>query len=193
MEIIENKISSSEVSFEAKFTKEEFDASIRDVYNAKKGKYTAPGFRKGKVPFNILVNQYGIGFFYEDAIDFNADKAYKDVIEKLKDRQIIDRPVESIKSFDDNGLVLEFKFVCEPEFELTQYTKLGVKKDEVVVSDEDVDERVKRELESRSRLVEKDTEAEMGDTVKIDYAGTVDGVAFEGGTAENQSVSVKQI
>ncbi|MCR4662092.1 MAG: trigger factor [Clostridia bacterium] len=190
MEITENKVSSSQINFEAKFTKEEFDSSLVNVYNKNKSKYFVQGFRKGKVPYAILLKQFGKEFFYEDAIDYNGDIAYKEILEKIKDKEFIDRPQESIKSFDDNGLVLEFSFFVNPDVELGQYTKLGLKKEAVEVTDKDIEDRIQKELESRSRMVEKDEPAELGDTVKIDYEGSVDGVKFDGGSAEDYSLEL---
>lgn len=189
MEYSLQKMSKTKVEIAISIDKEEWEAYAKEAYAKNKFKYSVEGFRKGKVPMNILINRYGKGFFYEEALDIAADKSYSEIIEKEK-LQVITNPDFDVKSIGEDGAKFVITVIIKPEFELGQYKGLSFEKSSTEVSDEEVNKEIDKELNSRARLIEKDAPAEIGDTVIIDYSGKIGRKKFEGGTAEKQSLEL---
>lgn len=189
MEYSIQKLSKSKIEIAVNIEKEEWEKYIKDTYEKNKFKYSVEGFRKGKVPMSVLINRYGKSFFFEDALDDAMDKAYGEVIEK-ENLHVIASPDVELKSLGEDGTKFVITVIVKPEFELGQYKGLTFEKEQVTVSDDEVTAEMDRVRESRARMVEKDTPAEKGDTVIIDYSGSIDGVKFDGGTAEKQSLEL---
>ena len=189
MEYSLQKLSKTKVEIAISIDKEEWEAYAKEAYAKNKFKYSVEGFRKGKVPMNILINRYGKEFFYEEALDIAADKSYSEIIEKEK-LQVITNPDFDVKSIGEDGAKFVITVIIKPEFELGQYKGLNFEKSSTEVSDEEVNKEIDKELNSRARLIEKDAPAEIGDTVIIDYSGKIGRKKFEGGTAEKQSLEL---
>ena len=189
MEYSQQKLSKSKVEIAFSVEKEEWNNYIQLAYNKNKFKYSVEGFRKGKVPMSVLVNRYGKEFFYEEALDEAMDKCYVEVLEKEK-LDVVARPEVDVKEIGEEGVKFVITVAVKPEFELGQYKGLGIEKESVEVTDEELQGEIDKELASRARMIEKETPAEKGDTVIIDYSGSVDGVKFDGGTAEKQPLEL---
>ena len=189
MEYSVQKLSKSKIEVAVSIEKDEWQNDIKEGYNKNKHKYSVEGFRKGKVPMQVLVAAYGKQFLYEDAIDIAVDKAYEEIMNK-ENFEVVARPELDVKDVGEEGLKFVIAFTVSPEFELGQYTGLTFKKDVATVTDEEVNAVIDKELNDRARLIEKDGEAENGDTVVLDYSGSVNGVKFDGGTAQNQTLEL---
>ena len=189
MEYSLQKTSNSKIELAVSINKEEWDNNIREAYNKNKFKYSVEGFRKGKVPMNVIVGRYGKEFFYEDALDIALDKAYSEILEKEK-LDVITRPDVDIKEVSEDGVKFVITVVVMPEFEIGQYKGMKFTKEIPEVTDDEVKAEIDKELNQRARMIEKETPAEKGDTVIIDYSGSIDGVKFDGGTAEKQSLEL---
>lgn len=190
MEYSIQKLSKSKVEIAINVTKEEWAADVKQSYEKNKFKYSLEGFRKGKVPMNVLINRYGKEFLYEDALDETLSKHYSEII-KNDNLEVVGDPDVDLKEVSEDGLKAVITVAVKPEFTLGQYKGLTFKKDSVKVTAKEVQAVIDRELNNRARLVEK-TEGEVvkGDTVVLDYSGSIDGVKFEGGTAENQRLEI---
>ena len=174
-----------EISLEA--TREEFEAALKQSYNKNKGKFQIQGFRKGKVPYQLVIQYYGEGVLYDDAIEFIASPAYVEAV-KEHDLKVVSRPDLSIDEIGENGMKYKLAVSVKPEFELGQYEGVEVPYSVREVNDTTVSEEIERMLKRNASLEEiKDRAVENGDTAVIDYAGFKDGVAFEGGKGENYS------
>ena len=170
--------------------KETFEKAVSDVFNKKKGSITVPGFRRGKAPRHIVEQMYGKGVFYEDAVNQVMPDAYEAAI-KEAELDVVGRPEIDIETIDENGVLFKATVYVKPEVKIEGYIGLEAEKEKVSVSDEDVDAEVKRVQERNGRTVDvTDRAAENGDTVNIDYKGTVDGVAFDGGAAEKYDLKL---
>lgn len=181
----------STVKITIELTSDEWKQSVDAAYEKTKGKYSMPGFRKGKVPKKVIENAYGAGIFYEDAINYAFPKYYEEVLEKEPAIEPVAQPELDIKDVSDKGITIVATVAVKPEVMLGSYKGITFKKVEYNVKDEDVEADVKRLQERNSRLVEvKDRAVQDGDTVVIDYSGSVDGVKFEGGTAEKQTLVI---
>ncbi len=189
MEYSLQRLEKSRVEISISVGKEEWEELIKVSFNKNKFKYSYPGFRKGKVPFNILLKQYGPEYFFEDAIDECLNKEYGEILDKEK-LDVLARPDVDIKEVSVDGLKATITVAVAPQFTLGQYKGLTFKKDSTEVTDEEVEEAVKSEQEKRARMVTKEGAAEMGDTVTIDYVGSVDGVEFEGGKATDHPLEL---
>ena len=170
-------------------TAAEWEAENEKAYQANKGKYSLQGFRKGHVPRKVLENVYGAGVFFQEAFNEAFPKYYGEVLDKEKDLFPVDRPDIDIDKIDEKGIVFSAVVTTKPEVTVTEYKGMKHPKIEYNVTDADIEEEIKKAQERASRLVPvEDRPAEDGDTVLIDYSGSVDGVQFEGGTAEKQTL-----
>ena len=147
------------------------------------------GFRPGKVPFDVYVKKNGIESLFLEASDLVINKAYFDALEESKVIPVASPKVD-IKSISEEKVEFVFTVVTKPELKINKYKDLKVKKDELVVTDEEINHEVEHLLEHYAELVIKDGKVENGDTVIIDYVGTVDGVEFDGGKAENYNLVI---
>ncbi len=177
-----------EISLEA--TREEFEAALKQSYNKNKGKFQIQGFRKGKVPYQLVIQYYGEGVLYDDAIEFIASPAYVEAV-KEHDLKVVSRPDLSIDEIGENGMKYKLAVSVKPEFELGQYEGVEVPYSVREVNDTTVSEEIERMLKRNASLEEiKDRAVENGDTAVIDYEGFKDGVAFEGGKGENYNLKI---
>ena len=166
--------------------KETFDKAINAVYRKMVKNITVPGFRKGKAPKSVVERMYGKGVFYEDAINEVLPEAFGAAVEESK-LDIVGNPEFDIVSIDDNGLVMSAKVFVKPDITVNNYVGLEVTKRVEKATDEEIDREIEMVRERNSRELEiTDRAADNGDNVIIDYSGSVDGVLFDGGTAEKQ-------
>ena len=165
---------------------EEFTKAVTETYNKEKGKYAVPGFRKGKVPQKMLEKAYGLGIFFDGAVNLCINRTYPEAA-KESGLQIVSRPEFDIEEVGpDKDLVYTATVAVRPEVTLGEYKGVEVKKADDVVTEDDINDALKAEQNKNSRLVTvTDRAAEDGDTVKIDFDGSVDGKKFDGGKGEN--------
>ncbi len=181
----------STVKITITLTEKEWTGAIDLAYEKTKGKYSLPGFRKGKVPKHLLEASYGKGIFYEEAINQAFPKYYGEILDKEPTIEAIASPDLDIKKISDKTLVMEAIVPVKPEVKLGAYKGINFDKPEYKVTDADVEEDIKRLQERNSRLVEvTDRAVEDGDSVVIDYSGSIDGEKFAGGTAEKQTLVI---
>ncbi len=185
------KAKKSTVKITMKLTAEEWKDAINGAYEKTKGRYSVPGFRKGKVPKKVLESAYGSGIFYEEAINQAFPKYYEEVLEKEPSINVVAAPEIDVKNISEKGITLIAIVAVKPDVTLGEYKGINFKKAVYNVKDEDVEEELKRLQERNARMVEvTDRAVENGDTVTIDYSGSVDGVKFDGGTAEKQPLVI---
>lgn len=191
MEYKVEKAEKSTVKISITLNHEEWEAAQEAAYNKTKGKYSLPGFRKGKVPMKMLENAYGKGIFYEDAINESFPKYYYEILEKEPSVEAVSAPDLDIGDFSDDGITYVATVAVKPEVKIGAYTGISFAKTEYNVKDEAVEAEIERLRERNSRTVDvTDRPAADGDEVVIDYSGSVDGEKFEGGTAEKQPLTL---
>lgn len=178
-----------ELTFEISINKinEGLDAAFARV----KKNLSVPGFRKGKVSRQVFNKMYGEASLYEDALNIVLPDVYEAAIDEAG-IEPVDQPEISVEKMDPNEpWVLKAKVTVKPEVVLGEYKGLTVPKQNTEVTDADVDAELEKRREQQAELVLKeDGVSEKGDTVTIDYKGTVDGEAFDGGAAENHSIEI---
>ena len=166
-------------------TPEEFEDAVNKAYLKNRGRISVPGFRKGKAPRKIIESMYGVGVFYEDAVESLYPEALRIGVEEEK-LDTVGRP--SILDFqigEDKSLTIKYLVSLYPEVTLGQYKGIAAPKPTVRVLKKDIDREIERVREQNARIQVVDREAKSGDIANIDFEGFVDGEAFEGGKGEN--------
>ena len=186
------KISGNKAKLSFVIPAEQFDDATQKAFLKNRNRLNVPGFRRGKAPRRMVETLYGESIFYDDAFDLLFPDAYRAAIEEYK-LEPVDQP-EALK-MDEIGAGKDLKFSVEvfvkPDVTLGEYKNLEVEIEKQKVTDEEVDARIREDQDKASRTIDvEDRPVAEGDTVQLDYAGTVDGVAFDGGTAENQTLVI---
>lgn len=170
---------------------EEVEKALQAAYMKEKGKISLPGFRKGKVPRNMIEKMYGPAIFYEDAVNTMLQEHYPSAADE-SGLDIVSRPtVDVVQIEKGKPFIFTAEVAVKPEVKLGKYLGVQVTKIDTAVSDEELDEALEKEREKNSRTVTvTDRPVENGDTAVIDFEGFVDGVAFEGGKGENHPLEI---
>ena len=168
-----------------------FEAAVQKAYKKDVQKMSIPGFRKGKAPRALLEREFGSGIFYETAMNDVYPGALDEAIKESGYTYVEDKIDLDVVSVGPEGLVFKATITVKPEVTVDGYKGLKATKKVAPVTDEDIDEDLKRLQERNARMVSvEDRAAEMGDTVTLDYEGFVDGVAFDGGKGENHALEL---
>lgn len=168
-----------------------FVDAMKKAYNKEKGKISLPGFRKGKVPMAYLEKVYGPEMFYEDAVNTVLNEEYPVAAEE-SGLEITSQPkIDVVQVEKGKNFIFTAEVAVKPEVTLGQYKEIEVPKTEVEVTDEEIAAELVNEQEKNAREITiEDRPVVDGDIVNIDYCGKQDGVAFEGGTAEGQTLVI---
>ena len=188
---LEKTENANEVKFEITVEATKFEDAMKKVYFKSAKYFNIPGFRKGKAPMQIVEKYYGPEIFYEDAFNEVAQEALEEAVEENK-LDVVSRPEVDVKQMEKGkDLIFTVVMQTKPEAEVSKYKGIEIKKVEYNVTDEDVEHELHHMQEHNSRLISVDDRAvESGDTTTIDFEGSVDGVPFEGGKAENYDLEI---
>ena len=187
-----NKKENNTVYFDIVLKREDIKKAENEVYKKNKKYFQIPGFRKGHVPKNMIENMYGKDVFFEDAINELLPKEYEDAIKEL-DLKVVDQPNIDIdeESLDKDDLIVKVSVDVKPEVEIKDYEGIEIEDPTIEVTDELIDSEVENQRTMNARIINVDDRAvEDGDTVNIDFKGSVDGKYFEGGEAESQDLKI---
>ena len=192
MEHTIEKLSGNKVKIAFKVPADDFEQAIQKAYLKLRGQIAVPGFRKGKAPRKLIEKMYGPAIFYEDALDVVFPDAYMTAVRE-NDLHPVSAP--SLSGIDVMEADKDLEFACEffvmPEVKLGDYKGVEIAKKVRNVTAEDVDNRIESERKRVARSIEvTDRALENGDNAELDYSGSVDGVKFEGGTAEHQHLVI---
>ena len=179
------KLEHNMVKLTVEVSAEEFAKAVKAAYNKNKNKITIPGFRKGHAPQQLIEKLYGPVIFFEEAANALINQTYNEEAESTG-LEFVSRPEFDVDQIEKGKpFIYTATVAVRPEVKLGQYRGLEVTRQETLVSDDEINEELKKEQEKNSRLVEVDRPVQDGDTVILDYSGSVDGEKFDGGTAEN--------
>ena len=170
---------------------EEFGAALEKAYQKDKKKINVPGFRKGKAPRKMIEKMYGAGIFYEDAANIVIPEAYAAAAKECAE-EIVSQPQISVTQIEEGKpFIFTAEVALKPAVTLGDYKGVEVEKSVIEVSEEEVEKEVDKERENNSRMIDVDDRAvEKGDIIKLDFEGFVDGEAFQGGKAEDYSLTI---
>ena len=188
---LEKTENANEVKLELTVEAQKFSEAIQKVYFQSAKYFNIPGFRKGKAPMNIVEKYYGKEIFYEDAFNEVAPEVLEEAL-KENNIEAVSRPdIEVTQIEKGKYLIFTAVFQTKPEAELGKYKGIEIPKIEYNVSDEDINHELGHMQEHNARLISvEDRAVEKGDISVIDFEGFVDGVAFEGGKAENHELEI---
>lgn len=185
--IMSYKIRSKEknnLEVEIVISEKKWEESLQKAYEETKNKYSVQGFRRGKAPRKVIEKQYGESVFFDYALEIAFADEYNEFLDKNLEIEPIAQPDVRIVKFEKDGIVLVASAPLMPEVELGSYTGLTVERGKEKVKKADVEAELKSVAERQARFVESTKPAELGDFATIDFAGSVDGEIFEGGTAQ---------
>ena len=149
------------------------------------------GFRKGNCPKDVYIKKFGIESLYMDAVDYAINDAYRKLLDDNKDLVPAIEPKVDVTGISDSNIIFKFTVITRPEIKLGEYKNLGIKKEKVKISSEEIDKEIKTLQDQMADLVIKDGGTiEDGNTAVIDFKGYVDGELLEGGTGENYPLEI---
>lgn len=184
------KVSSNKAKLSFTVPAEQFEAAMQKAYLKNRGKINVPGFRRGKAPRKLIETMYGESVFYDDAFQLIFPDLYDEAV-KENNLQVVDQPEVDVQEIGEGkDLVFSCEVYVRPDVTLGDYKGLTVNVTKQTVTDADIDARIEQDRKKVARQIDVEGALENGDTVKLNYMGTVDGVAFEGGTAENQTLTL---
>ena len=168
-----------------------WEEALEKAYKKASSNFQVDGFRKGKAPKSVFLKKYTQDRLNFDAADICLDDAYTDMFKKAKDLEIIAQPQITLSNISEKGVEYLFTLTLKPEVKLGKYKGLGVKKDKVTVTKEEVEHEIEH-LRSHytENVVKESGNVESGDIAVIDFEGFKDGVAFAGGKGENYSLEI---
>lgn len=191
MEAKMEKIDVNIVKFEVKVEAEKFDSALTRAYKKNVKNFNVPGFRKGKVPMNVVKKYYGIEVLLEDAVNFAIEGSYSEV---LKENNIVpvDYPkIDVVEVGEGKDFVYTAEVTVYPEVELGEYKGLSIEKKTYEVTEEEVSKKLKEMQEKNARVESKEEgTVENGNIAVIDFKGYVDGEAFQGGEGKDYSLEI---
>lgn len=177
-----------ELTFE--ISQEEIKLGLDQAFNRVKKNLRVPGFRKGHVSRVIFNQYYGEEALYEDALNLVLPNAYTAAVKEAKIEAVGQPKIEPVSMDKDKAWTMKATVSVKPEVELGDYKGIEVPKQNTRVYQKDIDAELEKKREQNAELVLKDDKAAKGDTVTIDYKGTIDGKASDGGSAENYSLEL---
>ncbi|MGN1054043.1 MAG: trigger factor [Erysipelotrichaceae bacterium] len=185
-----NKIENAKVELKVTLEGEKWETAKNKSFDKIASKVEIKGFRKGQAPKNLVRKQINEQQIILEAVESLAQEALINAIEEHH-VELIDRPELKIDTLTNEKAEITFVCAVKPDVTLGQYKGLGYSVEEATVTDEDVENEISKIKEQKAELeIKEDGSVENGDTVVIDYAGFKDGVAFDGGTAENQELVI---
>ena len=190
MEAKMEKIDVNVVKFEVKVEADKFKEALTRAYKKNVKKFNVPGFRKGKVPMNVVKKYYGVEVLLEDAVNFSIEGSYAEALKENNVRPVDFPKVEVVQAEEGKDLIYTAEVIVYPEVELGEYKGLNVEKKTYEVTEEEVSAKLKEMQEKNARVEVKEGAIENGNIAVIDFKGFIDGVAFEGGEGHDYSLEI---
>ena len=178
----------------AKFTievpVEEFEKAVDSAYKKNKNKISIPGFRKGKVPRQMIEKMYGKDFFYGDAANIIIPEVWEKTYDECEEDIVSSPEIDVVQLEAGKPFIFTAEAALNPEAKIGKYAGVEIEKIDSEVSDEELEAAINKERYEQARMVSVEREVRDGDITIIDYEGFVDGEAFEGGKGENHSLTI---
>ncbi|MGN0551468.1 MAG: trigger factor [Acutalibacteraceae bacterium] len=186
-----NKVETNRYELEIEVDGATFEKEVQAVYRKQVKKINVPGFRKGKAPRQIIEKMYGAEVFYEDAMQNLYPQALADAAKEADLKIVNDKMDLDVVSVSKDGFIFKAVITVEPETDIDNYKGIEVTAKSTEVTDEVLQKEIDKVRERNARLITvEDRPAQNGDSVVIDFEGFTDGVAFEGGKAENYTLAL---
>ena len=193
MKVTVEKLEKSMAKLTIEVSAEDFDKAVNKVYLRQRNRISIPGFRKGKAPRKLIEQMYGVGVFLEDAINDTINSTYPEQAQNCEiSNEISSNPeIDLVQAEPGKPLIYTATVAVKPPVGLGKYKGVEVEKIDVAVTDDEVEEELKKEQEKNATMKEiTDRAVADGDKVNLDFEGFVDGVAFEGGKGEDYPLTI---
>ncbi|NLT95884.1 MAG: trigger factor [Clostridia bacterium] len=194
MQVSTERIDKKQVELTIEVDVEKFEEGLQHAYKKIAKRINVPGFRKGKVPRKIVEQKFGVEILFEDAVDYVLPKAYMEALDQLEEDIVpVGKPEIDIVQLEANKpFIFKANVEIKPEVQLGEYKGLDLEKLDTVVSEEEVNKELEnlRQRHAELEVMPEGTAVENGDLVVLDFIGKKDGVAFEGGTAEDYPLEI---
>lgn len=191
MSVQVEKLENSMAKLTIETSAEELEKALENAFKKNKNKISIPGFRKGKVPRQMIEKMYGPEIFYEDAANELIPTAYEKALDECEEDIVSSPEIDVTQIEKGKPFIFTAMVALKPEVKLGKYKGVKVEKADTEVSDEEVDAEINRERENNARNIEvTDRPVKDGDMTVIDFEGFVDGVAFDGGKGENYPLTI---
>ncbi len=185
------KLENSMAKLTIEASAEELEKALESAFQKNKNKISIPGFRKGKVPRQMIEKMYGPSIFYEDAANALIPQAYEKALDECEEDIVSSPEIEVTQIEKGKPFIFTALVALKPEVKLGKYKGVKVDKADTEVTDEEVDAEINKERENNARNIEvTDRAVKDGDMTVIDFEGFVDDVAFEGGKGENYPLTI---
>lgn len=186
------KLETNRYELEIEISKEDFSKAVDKAYRKNIKKISIPGFRRGKAPRAFVEKYYGENIFYEDAINSIYPEAVEEAVKEANLEVINDKvDFDIVEIGKDKGLTFKVSLTVKPEVNIQNYKGIEIKAKPVEVTEEEISKELEKQRERNARFIEvTDRAAKDGDIVVIDFKGSVDGVAFDGGEGTNHSLKL---
>lgn len=170
---------------------EEFDKAVDQAYKKNKNKINVPGFRKGKVPRQMVEKMYGKDVFFEDAANIIIPDAYSKAYDECEEEIVSSPKIDVVQMEVDKPFIFTAEVALNPSVKLGEYKGIEIERLDTEVTEADIDEQIQQERNRQARIVTVEGRAiKEGDTAVIDFEGFIDGEVFEGGKGENYSLEI---
>lgn len=170
---------------------EELDTALEAAYQKNKNKISVPGFRKGKVPRNMIEKMYGVAIFYEDAANELIPGAYDKALDECEEEIVSSPKIDVTQIEKGKPFIFTAEVALKPEVTLGKYKGVKIDKVEVEVTEEEINAQIDKERENSARTITiEDRPVKDKDITTIDFEGFVDGVAFEGGKGTDYALTI---
>ena len=192
MSVSVEKLENSMARLTIEVSAEDFTKAIEKAYQKEKNRISIPGFRKGKAPRKIVEKMYGAGIFYEEAANTCINESYENAA-KESGEDIVSNPSIDVTQIEEGkSFIYTAEVALKPPVSLGKYKGVSITKQAPVeVTDEEVENELKRQQDANGKIQDvTDRPVADGDMIKLDFAGTVDGEAFDGGTATDYDLTV---
>ena len=183
------KLEKSMVALTVEVSADDFEAAVEKAYRKQRGSIRIPGFRPGKAPRKMIENMYGVGVFYEEAVNIALPDAYAGAV-KEQELDVVGYPQVELLEVGKEGFSFKATVAVYPEVTLGQYKGLEAPRAEVKVMAADVNARLKEMAERNGRLVSVERKVKKGDVANIDFEGFLDGVPFDGGKGDSFDLEI---
>ena len=192
MSVTVEKLEKSMAKLIIEVSSEEFDKAVEKVYLRQRNRINVPGFRKGKAPRKIIEKMYGEGVFFEDAANDCINATYTDAVKECGEEVVSNPTIDVTQLEAGKPFIYTAEVALKPPVGLGKYKGVEIEKREpATVSEEEIAAELSRQQNANAKIVDvTDRPVKDGDMIKLDYAGTVDGVAFDGGTAQNADLTI---
>lgn len=184
------KVENGKATISLEIPKEDFVSALDSAYRRLGHKYRVPGFRAGKAPRKVIEQNYGMDVFWDNELDACVQKAYSEALSEHNLTPELQPSIEFTEVSEETGVSLTAEVVLRPEVKLGQYKGIEAPAAEYNVTDEEVDAEIMKRRSAVSTRENVERPVEEGDEVVFDFAGYLDGVQFEGGSAENYSLKI---